>query len=78
MAKENLENLSTDKLRKKKKFASLLLGILAVVLLANIIVAILVGNPARTVIALALFLVGLPMFAGIKKINGELDRRETR
>ena len=76
MAKQNLESLSTDELKKKKKFASLLLGILAGVLLANIIVAILKGRLNLVAIAAALIAVGLPMFIGVKRINGELERRE--
>ena len=76
MAKQNLESLSTDELKKKKKIASLLLSIMAAVLLANIIVAILKGRPGLVAVAAALFAVGLPMFIGVKRINGELERRE--
>ena len=78
MAKQNLESLSTDELKKKKKFASLLLGIMAGVLLANIIVAILKGTPglAAGAGALLLFAAGLPMFIGVNRINEELERRE--
>ncbi len=76
MAKQNLESLSTDELKKKKKFASLLLGIMAGVLLVNIIVAILKGRPGLAAVAAALFAVGLPMFIGVKRINEELERRK--
>ncbi len=76
MAKQNLESLSTDELKKKKKFASLLLGILAAVLLANVIVAILTGRFDLVTVAAALIAVALPMFIGVKRINEELDRRE--
>ena len=77
MAKQKLESLSTDELKKKKKFASLLLGIMAGVLLANIIVAILKGTPGLAAGAGALlFAAGLPVFIGVKRISEELERRE--
>ncbi len=76
MAKQNLESLSTDDLKKKKKIASLLLGVLAGVLLVNVLVAMLTGRLDLVTVAAALIAVGLPMFIGVKRINGELERRE--
>jgi len=77
MAKQKLESLSTDELKKKRKSCSLLLGIMAAVLLANIIVAILKGTPGFAAGAGALlFAAGLPMFIGVKRISEELERRE--
>ena len=76
---QNLESLSTDELKKKKKFASLILGIWAGVVLAPIIVPILKGGglAAPLGIAALLFVTGLAMFIGeVKGINEELERRE--
>ncbi len=76
MVKQDLERFSTDELKKKRKFASLVLGILAGVLLVNITVAILKGTSGLFAIAAALVASGLPMFMGLKRLNGELERRE--
>ncbi len=76
MVKQDLESFSTDELKKKRKFASLVLGILAGVLLVNITVAILKGTSGLFAIAAALVASGLPMFMELKRLNGELERRE--
>ena len=76
MAKQGLEGLSTDELKKKKKNASLILGFLGAVVLANIIVAILTGRLDAVATAAVLIVVGLPMVWVAKRINGELERRE--
>jgi len=76
MAKQGLEGLSTDELKKKKKNASLILGFLGAVVLANIIVAILTGRLDAVATAAVLIVVGLPMVWVAKRINGELERRD--
>jgi hypothetical protein len=75
MAAPDIESISTEELRKKKRFASVVLVVLAVVLLANIVVGILTGRTDLIVVAVALVATGLPMFMGFKKINVELERR---
>ena len=76
MAKESLEELTTDQLTKRKKFGALILGILVGLIIVNVVVGVLAWTPALGVTSLALLAVGLPMFLGIKKINAELAKRD--
>jgi hypothetical protein len=72
----DIESLSTEELRKRKRFASVLLVVLAVLLLINIVIGVLRGRTTLIVIGLALPVTGLPMFVGVKRISEELERRE--
>ncbi len=77
MITPDLESLSVEELLRKKKFASVILVVLAVVLAANIVVGVLRGRANLVVIGAALVATGLPMFMGVKRIKGELERRES-
>ena len=76
MTKRNLEELSTETLGKRKRFASLLLGILIGLVLVNVVVGVVTRNLSLAATAAALLAVGLPMFVGMKKINAELKKRD--
>ena len=78
MAKENLENLSTDELKRKKKFGALILGILVGVQLVSFIVGAAARRPELFAVAAALFAVGFPMYVGMNRVDAELHRREDR
>jgi len=76
MAREELENLSKDELKKGQKFVSFILGISIGLMLLFILLLILKQKDfIYSDIPLGLFLTGLPMLIGLKKINKELRRR---
>ena len=78
MAKQDLENLSTHELKKKKRFGSFLLGILVGVQLVSFIVGAAARRPELFAVAAALFAVGFPMYVGMNRVDAELHRREDR
>jgi hypothetical protein len=82
MAKEKLEDLSLDKLRRNKKISVVLLWVLIVVVILSIIIMIrdFIGekqlNYALLGTASPCFFFALYFYFGIKKINGEISRRK--
>ena len=78
MAKQDLQTLSTQELQKKRTFATVLLWILVAVGVLNIIVAAVTDNPNLYAVAAAMFAVGYPMYAGMKKVEAELQTREDK
>ena len=84
MAKEKLENLSIEQLSKKKRFASIIVGLLVGIFLLSMIILVLKsmdtgewGNSSTLVPGLACLVIALPMIIGIKNINLELKKRKT-
>jgi hypothetical protein len=76
MRKNNIEELSTEVLTKKKKFALFILGILVGVSIIVIITAIWTGKSNTLVPVAGLIAVSIPMINGLKKINTELSKRD--
>ena len=84
MAKEKLEDLSLDKLRRNKKISVVLLWVLIVVVILSIIIMIrdFIGGKQLNYALLGsgspcLFF-ALYFYFGIKKINGEISRRKSQ
>ena len=75
MAKEKIEELSTEVLLKRKKFSFFLIGVLIGVAIVLIVTNFLTGKMALLGIVGALFAVSAPMIVGIKKVNQELKKR---
>jgi hypothetical protein len=78
MAEQDLKNLSTQKLEKRKTFAKVMLWILVCVSVLNIIVAAIADRPELFAVAAAMFAVGYPMYAGMKKVEAELQTRDEK
>ena len=84
MAKETLEGLSIEMLKKKKKNSSILIGVMIGIILADLVmlgISITKGEKLNyTVIVIGLLLVYfiIVMFSGIKEINEELGRRSDK
>ncbi len=83
MAKEKLEDLSLDKLRKRKKISVVLLWVLIGVVILSIIIMLrdFIGDKQLDTTLLGgasvcLFF-ALYFYLGIKKINGEISRRKS-
>ncbi len=82
MAKENIENLSSEKLKKRRLFASILAGICFGVFIVEIVVMIilLVKGKQENILTLlpgfVLLFFAIYMYIGVKKINKELKGRE--
>jgi hypothetical protein len=76
MRKNNIEELSTEVLTKRKKFALFILGILVGVSIIVIITAIWTGKSNTLVPVAGLIAVSIPMINGLKKINTELSKRD--
>ncbi len=84
MAKEKLEDISLDKLRKRKKISVVLLWVLIGVSIVSIIVLLvnfIRGKQLETYLLIStspcLFF-ALYFYLGIKKINGEISRRKSQ
>jgi hypothetical protein len=84
MAKEKLEDLSLDKLRKRKKISVVLLWVLIGVVILSIIIMLrdFIGGTQLNYSLLGgaspcLFF-ALYFYLGIKKINGEISRRKSQ
>jgi hypothetical protein len=75
MSKPKIEDLSTEVLIKRKKFAKIILGVMIGVLIIGIGTAIWTGKSSTLFPMAGLIAVSIPMIAGLKKINLELDRR---
>ena len=82
MAKEKLEDLTGDQLRKKKKTASILIWILIGVGALSLIAGVWqyvneeLENMSNVVPGFVCLFLALVMYSGIKKINRELKSRE--
>ena len=81
MEKEKLEKHTTERLRKRKKIASIILVILFAVALLDLSVLLynlFIGhgfNISLFVPALACFVISIPIYLGKKKIDEELKNR---
>jgi hypothetical protein len=84
MAKEKLEDLSLDKLRKRKNFSVVLLCVLIGVVILSIIILLrdFIGekqlNYSLLGTASPCLFFALYFYLGIKKINGEISRRKSQ
>ncbi len=84
MAKEKLEDLSLDKLRKKKKISFVMLCLMIGVAIFSIIISLvnLIGGKQLATYVLGNIFVclffSLFFYKGIKEINGEIRRRENK
>jgi len=84
MAKEKLEDLSLDKLRKRKKISVVLLWVLIGVVILSIIIMLrdFIGDKqldtTLLISASPCLFFALYFYLGIKKINGEISRRKSQ
>ncbi len=82
MAKEKLEDISLDKLRKRKKISVVLLWVLIGVSILSIIIMLrdFIGDKqldtTLLISASPCLFFALYFYLGIKKINGEISRRK--
>ncbi len=76
MSKKNIEELSTELLTKRKKFALFILGILIGVSIILLITSIWTGKYNLLLSLAGLMAVSMPMIIGLKKINTELGKRD--
>ena len=76
MSKKNIEELSTELLTKKKKFASFILGVLIGVSIILIIMTVWTGKYNLLLSLGGLIAVSIPMIIGLKKVNTELNKRD--
>jgi cytochrome c biogenesis protein CcdA len=83
MAQEKLEDLSIEMLKKKKKNASFLMGVMiGIIILTLVMLGISIAtdksiNVAVYIPGLILVFFTLILYTGIKKIDAELKNRET-
>ena len=83
MAKEKLEDLSLDKLRKRKNIAVVLLWVLIVTAILNIVILFrdFIGkkqlNYSLLGVAFLCLFFALYFFLGIKKVKGEISRKKS-
>jgi flagellar basal body-associated protein FliL len=84
MAKEKLEDMSLDKLRKRKKISVVLLWVMIGVVILNIATLLFIfikGKQLNYSVLGSTFpclFFALYFYAGIKKINGEISRRKSQ
>ncbi len=81
MAKEKLEDLSLDKLRKRKNFSVVLLCVLIGVVILSIIILLIREkqlNATLLISASPCLFFAVYFYLGIKKINGEISRRKSQ
>jgi hypothetical protein len=84
MAKEKLEDLSIEQLKKKKKSVSIFMGICIGIVILNIVVLVFslvkgsLENIATLVPGFVLVFFIIVMFAGVKKIDEELAKRNDK
>ena len=83
MANEKLEDFTTEQLRKRRKFASFLVGILVGLFIVSMTIAVLQslnfgewGDSSTLVPGLACLVVAIPMVVSFKKISKELEKRK--
>jgi ABC-type lipoprotein release transport system permease subunit len=83
MAREQLEDISAERLIKRKKTASILLVILIAAIVldsAALIYELILGNGFQTYLfvpAVSCFVIAIIMYSGLKKIKEELAKRNT-
>ena len=79
MAKENIADLPTEKLIKRKKFVFFIIGIcvgIFIISLALSVIQFFKGEPMTSFIpGITVGIIWIPMYGGLKKINEELKRR---
>ena len=73
--REKIEELSTELLTKRKKFAVFILGVLFGVAVFVIITAFWTGRYNTLLAVVALVGVSIPMINGLRRINAELTKR---
>ncbi len=84
MAKEKLEDISLDRLRKRKKIGVVLLWVLVGAAILNIIVSLVDFirekqlDTWQLIVASSCLVAALPTYLGIKKAKGEISRRKSR
>jgi len=84
MAKEKLEDISLDKLKKRKKITFVMLCLMIGVAMVSIIVLLVnfIGEKQlETGVLINLFVMlffSIFFYMGIKKINGEISRRKSQ
>lgn len=72
---DQLQELTTEELQKRKTFVLLIVGILVGLLAVSVGMGLVTGNRALMVSAVALAVVGLPMAINVGRINAELRSR---
>ena len=84
MAKKKLEDVSLDTLRKSKKFGVVLLCVLISAATLSIIIVLrdFIGekqlDTTLLISASPCLVCALPIYLGIKKVNGEISRRKSQ
>ena len=84
MAQENIEDLSTEKLNRRRNFATVLLVILFIAIVLDVAIVIrdlIIGDGINTslfVPAIACLVVSIPISVGLKKIKAELNGRKNK
>lgn len=68
--------MATHQLKRKRATAKVLLWILLGVSLLSIVVGAVRGRPQLFATPAVLFAVGYPIYAGLKKVESELYKRE--
>ncbi len=76
MPKQELKDLSSEQLKKRQRFAGLVMGISIGLMIVLTITALVDNNYALLAIVPGILVTNLPMYLGIKKIKLELKNRE--
>ena len=76
MPKQELKDMSREQLKKRQRFAGLLMGISIGLMIVLTIIALTKPNYTLLARVPALFVTNLPMYLGLKKIKLELKNRE--
>jgi hypothetical protein len=71
-----IKDLTTVQLTKRRRFAAFLLWVIVGVSALNLIVGAWTGRTELFAVAAAMFAIGYPMYAGKKKAEAELARRQ--
>ena len=78
MSKRELKDLSTKVLKKRQRFAGLIIGINIGLSMILIIMALTKPNYNLLAIVPAILITILPMYLGLKKVKLELKNRESK
>jgi len=76
MPKQELKDLSSEQLKKRQRFAGLLMGISIGLMIVLTIIALTKPNYTLLAIVPAILATNLPMYLGLKKVKLELKNRE--
>ena len=76
MPKQELKDLSSEQLKKRQKFAGLVMGISIGLMIVLTIIALTKPNCTLLAIVPAILVTNLPMYLGLKKVKLELKNRE--